>query len=769
MSKTNPFKAQKLSLAIASASLLSAIGGVAQAESGAADFSIEEIIVTAQKRSASLQDTPIAISAFGAEALEDLGVSTAADVGEYAPNVTITPSLASKFNIRMSIRGNGTAEPSLAVDPKVGIYLDGAYIARNSGAVFDVVDLERVEVLRGPQGTLWGKNTTGGAVNLVTAKPKGELGFKQQLSTGSDNLLKSVTTLDTPEFAGVSAKLSYVNKSYDGWANNTSGSGESELGREDTEAFRVALHWEANDNFSVDYAYDQTNGEAVAEPNQLSEVLGAQFAPIGLTIDTATGIGYAGNPFAAMVSQAEPDKRLEKLAVDGIGAEHVDISGHNLTLSWQVGDLELKSITSYREYDAIVESIDKDGTTVSGTLLDPLSGYTSPLFPVTTGNVPMFHSSNEKSQHQFSQEFQALGSALDDKLQYVIGLYHFEEKGKEQNPWDLTIYNPFASPNAALTLHIGNFYNIESSSDAIFGHFTYDVTDKLSLTLGLRYTEDTKELELLAEDPSLSTNHVAEEDWSKFTAGFTANYALNNDISLYAKVSEGYASGIFNPGTLNRAGATEADVVAPALNPVDPEETLAYEVGMKSMLWDNRLMLNLAAFYNDNSNLQATDLVNGVRISLNSGESTTTGLEADVVFKVTPQLTLNASYGYLDIDYDEDGREQIAASDTGTVGISYDFPAFSFGQLSARLDTTYTGGMGFSSSDLDTKADSRTIINGRISLEEIELGQGNLRLAVWGKNLADEEYIVHGANFSFYRAYTWGAPRSAGVDLTYEF
>lgn len=769
MSKRIPFKTGKLSLAVASATLVSAMACSVYAEDGAADFAIEEIIVTAQKRSASLQDTPIAISAFSADTLEDLGVSSAVDVGEYAPNVTLTKSLASKFNIRMSIRGNGTAEPSLAVDPKVGIYLDGAYIARNSGSVFDIVDLERVEVLRGPQGTLWGKNTTGGAVNLVTAKPKGEFGFKQQLSSGSDDYFRSITTIDTPEYAGVSAKLSYVNKSTDGWAKSISPKGEAELGSEDTEAFRVALRWDINENMTLDYAYDQTNGEAVPEPNQLSEVTGAQFAPIGLTIDTATGAGIAGNPFAIMAAQAEPDKRLDTLNIDGMGAEHVDISGHNLTLAWKLEDLELKSITSYREYDAIVESIDVDGSAVEGLLLDPLTGYTQPVFPLATGTVPMFHSNNDKAQHQFSQEFQALGTALDSKLQYVIGLYHFEEKGKELNPWDLTIYNPFASPNAALTLHIGNFYKIESSSDAIFGQFTYDVSDKLSLTLGMRYTEDEKELELLADDPDLSTSHGGKEDWSKFTAGFTASYALNNDISLYAKVSEGYASGIFNPGTLNRRGATEIDVVAPALTPVDPEETLAYELGLKSMLWNNRVLFNLAAFYNDNSNLQATDLVNGVRVSLNSGESTTTGLEADVVFKVTPQLMLNASYGYLDVDYDESAKEQVAAQDTGTLGIRYDFPAFSFGQLSARLDATYTGAMGFSLSDLDTKAGSRKLLNGRISLEEIELGQGKLRMALWGKNLTDEEYIVHGANFSFYRAYTWGAPRSAGIDLTYEF
>ena len=169
---------------------------------------LEEVIVTAQKKAESLQDTPIAISVFSSDSLEQRQAFGVADIGEYTPNVTMTPSLGSSYNIRMDIRGLGTAEPSLAVDPKVGMYLDGVYIARNAGAVFDVVDLERIEVLRGPQGTLWGKNTTGGAVNMVTAKPSGEWGFKQLLSAGNDGYYRSTTTINTQQVGGFSAKAS---------------------------------------------------------------------------------------------------------------------------------------------------------------------------------------------------------------------------------------------------------------------------------------------------------------------------------------------------------------------------------------------------------------------------------------------------------------------------------------------------------------------------------------------------------------------------------
>ncbi len=196
--------------------LIAAAGAEAQAPQRAVPSQLEEVVVTAEKRQTSLQDTPISISAYSSEALEQMGAHNAVDIGDYTPNTTITPSLGSVYNIRVAIRGLGTAEPSLAVDPKVGIYLDGAYIARNAGAVFDVVDLERVEILRGPQGALWGKNTTGGAINMVTAKPSGEFGGKVRLSSGNFGYQKALVSVDTPAVADVSAKLSYVKKMTDG-------------------------------------------------------------------------------------------------------------------------------------------------------------------------------------------------------------------------------------------------------------------------------------------------------------------------------------------------------------------------------------------------------------------------------------------------------------------------------------------------------------------------------------------------------------------------
>ena len=186
----------------------------------AQQLALEEVVVTAQKREESLQDTPIAISAFTSENLEQIGAFGAIDVGEYTPNAVITRSLGSTANIRVSIRGRGTAEPSLAVDPKVGVYLDGAYIARNAGAVFDVVDLERVEVLRGPQGTLFGRNPTGGAILFRSNTPHDQFASSIRATLGNNDLTEFQGFLNVPVNDTLMLRLAGISNDYDGDANN---------------------------------------------------------------------------------------------------------------------------------------------------------------------------------------------------------------------------------------------------------------------------------------------------------------------------------------------------------------------------------------------------------------------------------------------------------------------------------------------------------------------------------------------------------------------
>lgn len=721
---------------------------------------LEEVIVTAQKRAESLQDTPIAITAFNSESLEQIGAFGVADVGEYTPNVTMTNSIGSNYNIRMDVRGLGTAEPSLAVDPKVGVYLDGVYIARNAGAVFDVVGLEQIEVLRGPQGTLWGKNTTGGAVNMVTAKPAGEWGFKQFLSAGNDGYYRSTTSVDTQEVGGFSARANLMFKGTDGWQDNTADTGEEDLGSEETVAVQLALAWDITDTLSADYSYDYTDSDATPLSNQVGRLDEGLDDPSITTLVTgqsdipgapAPGL-YTGNAFSQMV--VDNDDRQDEFELRGAAEEELEVFGHALTLSWLVGDLELKSITGYRDYDSDFPGLHVD----AGTYYGAAAGSTEQAW------LPAFYTNGDKEQDQFSQELQAIGSAFDNRLNYVMGLYYFEEEGTEVNPWLITFHNGGTN---YLVPNYGAFYEIEAESQAVYGQFTYDFTDRLSVTLGGRYSDDSKELTLTENDPILDADEKADDDWQETTFTGIVDYVVTDDMNIYAKIAEGYASGLFNPGTVDRSPLTP-ETTEPALTPVDPEETTSYEIGIKSMWLDQRLKFNAAVFYNDNDNLQITDFVDGVRVSINSGTSEAWGGEFEVIAMPIEGLYLNASYGYLDLDFDDPAREQGSPENTGTIGGQYEMN-LDFGLLTTRLDMTYTDESFFSSTDRSVQADDRTLLNARVTLSELDVAQGEVRVALWGRNLTDEEYKLHGANVGFFNAYTWGDPVSYGLDLTYEF
>ncbi|MCZ6830752.1 MAG: TonB-dependent receptor [Gammaproteobacteria bacterium] len=717
-----------------------------------ANAQIEEVVVTAQKKAESLQDAPLAVTAFTADMLEDIGAYDATDVAEYTPNVSIVPIMGSSVNIRMEIRGMSTAEPSLTVDPKVGIYLDGAYIARNSGAVFDIVDLERVEVLRGPQGTLWGKNTTGGALNLITRRPDGEFGFKQQLSTGNDGYIRSVSTMDSPMLGTVAGKFTYMHKQYDGWATNH-GEGESNLASEEVDAFRIALAWDISENLLLDYSYDNTRSDSVPPPLQITAVSagGTSDAILG-TYDISQAQFYPYNALQELAPQVEKHDRIEDFTLDNVGQEEVEIEGHNVTLTWDFAGITFKSISSYRKYDSDFPRNDLDGGTW-GLMEDGV--FTA---------LPIFHASSVKEQDQFQQELQALGTAFDGALDYVIGLYYFEEEGEEVNPWNATVYQS-TQPVLLRGIPLGSYYGIDNKSRAVFGQFTYRPSDDYYLTLGLRYTEDEKGLKLLAEDPRLTEGREFDEDWSKFTPAFTAGYQPSDDLNVYFKYAEGFNAGIYGIPT---------DPNAEVIEPADEEELTAYEIGLKSMWLDNTLRLNVAAFFNDADNLQITAFVEGNRTVINSGSAEIYGVEVETTWMPNANWAVDANYGYRETD--RDTIEDVADADgkhSGRLGIAYYRPMGDWGLLNARLDASYKDEINYSTNgSADVK--DRWLLGARLGLSEVSVGGGNLRAALWGKNLTDEEYGVHGQDLGLEGGYgisgvVFGQPRSYGIDLIWEY
>jgi len=737
------------------------------------DYGVERISVTAQKRVTPLQETPIAITAFNSDTLEKLGIEDVSDLNNLAPNTLIVAPIGSAYNVGVNIRGIGTASPSLAIDPKVGIYVDGVYMARNVGAILGIIDLERVEVLRGPQGTLWGKNTTGGAISMVTKAPSEDFEFSQRFTIGNFGLKNSVTSVDSGDYNGFTAKFTYMTSDEDGWATNTfAGAEEKDLGAKETDAFRLALQYKGDD-FSVKYAYDDTDGSAVSIPVQVSNVRAAFTDPAVPTLNMGTGVFYGGNVFAQMAANEFTGGRQEVFELDAHGREYVEISGHTLNVEWDYAENHrFKSITSQREYYSLIpDGEDSDGGAYFGAELDATFQPTGNFAP-----IPAFHFSNEKSQEQTSQEFQFLGNFMDGKLEYVAGYFYFSEEGEENNPWEIGIFtgqgaNLFFAP----PLGWGGFYETTSDAEAVFAQLDYNVTDKLSLTVGVRHTKDEKSItQLAAPDPMLRNNVGAEADWSKTVGSVIANYVMDQDTTIYASITQGYAAGVFNPGTvdrfayLNPANLGEANF-AGSLIPGNPEDTTAYEIGTKQFMLDDRLMLNTAIFFNDNTNLLVTVFDGTIQRALNSGESETLGFEVDAQFAVTPELLLTGSYGYRDTKYSLEGFTDINTF-SATLGLDWTIAELDFGDLNLNVNYVLNDDNQFNNNDPTLIGESYNLLNARLTLANIEISErSSLKVSLWGRNITDEEYVMHGANFGFFDAQVYGTPASYGLDVSFNY
>lgn len=747
---------------------------------GAADdYSLEEIVVTAQRREENLIDTPVSVTAFSSGELDAHQATNFVDISQHTANFTALNTTGSNHNVGASIRGISSQEPALAQDPRIGFYLDGVYLAKNSGAVFSIADLERIEVLRGPQGTLYGKNTTGGAINLITAKPTGEFGISQKITVGNYDRLTSRTILDLPSVGNLALKLSYLKSDRDGFAkNNNPNTQVRQLDDENTDALRAALRWEPADWLTADYSFDWTRSKSVAKPPQVSTVFESYAALPVVTSFTPFTLA-PDNPFRQLLAAnvVAPDRRLSRFSLDGIQPELVKVYGHALNLGASFGDVELRSITGWRHYRSVAEPGLRDAFDFDG------GDWVEPIFH----NGTVASNGIRKRQEQFSQEVQALGTAADGKLQYTAGLYYFRETGRElSNEWNALIFLPANTiPGLAFDAlyrqqlilgpppgGLGEFYSIRNTSKAAYGQMTLTpgwLDERLSFTAGLRYTHDRRGATILDADPVWKTA----KSFGNVSPSFIVEFEAQPNLNLYAKASTGY-----NAGSIPvRAGTQAAFSI-----PVDEETLTAYEFGLKSEWMQRRLRLNAAAFYYDYKDLQVTDFREGSTILVNAGKARVAGFEVEFAAVPISGLTASANYGYTDFDYHEFivggvdvaamARAPYAPKHTASGGLEYVFPPFSLGELSARMDASYRSKLSFDPFQFaNTAAGGRTLLDARIALSHIAVGGGQLQIAAWVKNLTDKEYRDFGVDFGSIgiAVNTWGDPRTFGLDLTYEF
>ncbi|WP_269619559.1 TonB-dependent receptor [Zhongshania sp. BJYM1] len=706
-------------------------------------LTLEEVVVTAQKKTESLQDAPISLIAFNSEKLEKLGISDVGDIQSAVPNLSTAPHPTNRNSLTAFIRGVGNADLQVTKDPAVGVYLDGVYLGRAAGLSADIADLEAIEVLRGPQGTLYGRNTTGGAISIRSALPNEEFSLKQKLSKGNRGYWRTTTQANLPVTDTFMLRAAYSRSAEDGWVENT-GDGK-DFGEQQKQAIRLAARWLVSDDLSLDYAFDQ------------SEINGGQLA---YQITRVTNANAAG--FTAFARES----RQSTLSVNNLENSSDDVGGHSLTATWLVNDdLTIKSITAYRELD---EFAYQDYSASA----HHFSGGTFPS--LVASGAEILDTRTNKVQDQFSQEIQFLGSFADGKVDYVGGLYYFKEDGSEDQLASLNLLALGGFPQIA-----EEYYEIDASAESLaaFSQLEYTpevLEQRLHLTLGLRYTSDKRDATKYDNlyDNQNGATVSGDQTSSKFTPSFTIGYDISDDVNAYAKIATAYRAGGFNTrGTETRFAQG-----------FDPEELLAYEIGSKAELFNRRVRINLAAFWYEYTDLQVdqSDPVNIIATdTFNAGEATMSGAEMDLTALITRDLQLNVSYGYLNANYDsfiQYGQEvsqskNVPSAPQHSYNVSLDYSRpISIGELSAAVNYSWEDEYFFSTQGIARK-DDVGLLGATLGVSAIAIGKSELSVQLWGRNLENKTYAAHEIDWaaSGFVTTIFGEQRSFGVDLTLSF
>ncbi len=760
------FRKRNFSLAIfASACLFGPNWSWSQTTDESARVGLEEIIVTAQRREESLQDVPIAVTAFGESALQQFDVRTIRDVSSVVPNLWMETNTGLSSGARASLRGIGEDESFFTSDTPVGIYIDDVYIARQTGALFDLNEIERLEVLRGPQGTLYGRNTSAGAIKLVTRKPAETLRMTAELTAGDYGRKDARFGASGPFSDRFGAQLSLLSRQRDGYDRNLVDG--SRVNDQDVMAGRVALQFRPTETIDAILAYDKVRERST--PGYAT----------GLTLQPPGGLGA----FNAS-DQIDGDRDVHTLRSDLLNPiNDLDQQGASLTLTWKASSVTVKSISAWREMSNVL-LLDADGQ-------DTCFGL--PL--------PCLHLFQDQMQDQLSQELQLQGTLLDNAIQYIAGVYYYKERNSQRT--ENIILAPFGT----------NPYSdsaLKTDSIAAFASGTWAMTERADLTLGMRWTRDSKDYEsavfeadgspsLVCADPNTrdvfgsgactagvpasatvaALERTLSKSWSSVTPRVALDYQLADDKMVYTSVSKGFKSGSFD--------GREVGTALYNLQPIEPETVYAYEIGAKAEWLDNRLRSNLAVFFNDFQDLQGTgtDQQTGALTRFSVGDVETKGVELEIVAEPIRNLSITGNIGFLETKFTTINFDQVA--DCGPVGTgtqalqlkfspkvssflaaNYRIPlAGERGAITVGADWTRKSSFYHSSCNpLPTKEDGYDLLNAQIGYESAD---GRWTVTGYIKNAANEEYaagqfFIPGLGFN--SAY-FNAPRTWAVSLRY--
>jgi len=735
-------KRNHLSLAIGLTLSLAAVQVHAQADAPAAAPDADEAVtlnavqVTARKREETLQEVPVAVTAFTAETLDKLNIRDISDLDAQVPNLTIYAARGSSSTVTAYIRGVGQSDPLWGVDPGVGIYLDDVYIARPQGALLDVFDVERIEVLRGPQGTLYGKNTVGGAIKYISRGLPTDTTGNASVTVGNYGQLdvKAAIGGSLDERETLRGRIAVASLSRDGFGENIRT--QQDVSDKEILAMRGQLGAYVTDDLNFQFAFDWledqsgVRGAQMLSPNRFTPL----FQPMDDRYDVRNGM-----------------PNINDTTLKGVSA----------TANWRVNDSwALKFVTAKRESDTET-NIDFDTT------------------PQTIADVKAFY-----RDQQVSNELQ-LNFDAGGRHRGVLGLYKFngEAGGQVRNNFFGFLFGDTQ----------GTVY---TDSVAIYGDWSFDVTDQFKVDVGLRYTDEDKRADVLNRGYTngtytVPTNTVADFDktinFTNLAPKVSLGYQLNDDILIYGLATRGFKSGGYNI----RAQAT---AVPRSAEPFDDEVVDSFEAGAKMSFLDQRLFLNVSAFHNKYKDIQLSVFTsfdsdgNGTLDSFfgdftNAGAGTVNGLEVEYQWLPTRHWLVSGNVAFLDTQYDEFIYRAVNIADeqeftnaprfSGAINVEYRTDLASGGNLSARVGYSYQD---------DVVATTEIVRTGALPITQDAYGLVNAGV-IWntggawsfslqGSNLADQEYRTTGYNINAALGVLtgfYGPPRQYSLTARYEF
>jgi iron complex outermembrane recepter protein len=720
-----------LAAAAAPQGAMSAEPGAAPGAGAGATGGLEEVVVTAERREASLQTVPIAVSALSAETIENRQIRACEDLQRFVPSLKMTKNVTSPTNVSPSLRGSTQQDASLVVaESPFGIYVDDIYVGRLNGNNVSLSDIERVEVLRGPQGTLYGRNTLAGALKFQTRTPGDTAWFDAQVGAGNfDQYLASFS-------AGGPLSDRWA-ASFSGQVNNKDGqyynvATRQDFGREHNVAARAKLRYMGDGIFGavLSVSHADASNDATAQVPGLTPadpLARRQFE----SDDVVPAFGFYTTSTPLLTGMPAP------IALQPEGTTQQTIAG--LNLSWQLGGATLRSITGYVRLE---------------------DGFTADF----SGRGWLFAGSKAASD-QYTEELQLQGSAFAERLNYIVGVYFLNETADQDFGWGIDLFGFLAgTPSGRIPVSTSSM-QIETDSVAVFGQADYALTEALKLTAGARWVEDRKTFDFAFQSllgPGIPRENIAlRNSYSEVTPKLSLDYTIAPRGAVDSMLTYVSAARGFKSGGYNGINIFDASIARTAYF---PETNWTYEVGLKSELLGRRLRINAAAFHEtvDDLTLNATTIINGQPSFpvQNAGEATIRGLELDITAAATDRLTLFLNAAFLDGKYGQLDPTSNPATAPARFGISAAIPpqlpdytvaaGFDYGvdvPLGSRGGRLSVGADVFLSAEYPVGADNDQIISAYTRINGfVALGIGeNWEVRVSGQNLADAETRYSGS------------------------